>query len=186
MDKLLWLIRHAQPRGVEGLCYGAHDAAAGEEETRLAARELAGALPRGIRLRVSPLRRCLQLARGLEALRPDLRAQTDARLAEMNFGAWENHAWDSIAREEIDAWAADFRHYRPGGAGETAAEVFSRVAAALDDARRAEGAQAWITHAGVIKAATLLIRGDGPPAEASGWPRTGPRWGEWQVLALAA
>lgn len=183
--KPLWLIRHARPHGAEGLCYGAHDIAADAARTLAAARDLAAALPADIRLRVSPLGRCLQLARALEALRPDLSAEPDVRLAEMNFGAWENRAWDAIAREEIDAWVADFRHYRPGGSGETAVEVFERVAAALDDAREAAGAQAWITHAGVIKAATLLARGAGPPAEASGWPRSGPRWGAWQVLALA-
>ena len=44
----------------------------------------------------------------------------DARLAELDFGHWEMQSWDGIPRAEVDAWAADVAHYRPGG-GESVA-----------------------------------------------------------------
>ncbi|MET0311421.1 MAG: histidine phosphatase family protein [Burkholderiaceae bacterium] len=186
MGRLLWLVRHAQPPGAQGLCYGRHDLPADEAQTRSVARGLDEVLPPGIHVRVSPLGRCRQLARALEALRPGLSAAFDPRLAEMDFGAWENRPWDEIPRGEIDAWTADFPGFRAGGSGETVAEVFARVAAALQDARATPGGEAWITHAGVIRAAgRVLLRGDASaPAAAGDWPRSGPRWGEWQVMAL--
>jgi alpha-ribazole phosphatase len=186
MTRQLWLVRHARPLAAQALCYGRHDIAADEAETAAAAQVLAAALPREIRLVSSPLERCLQLARALQALRPDLSLATDARLAEMDFGTWENRPWNDIPREEIDAWAADFTRYRVGSSGETAQEVMARVGAALSDARQAGGSTAWITHAGVIKAATLAATGAGLPAQASGWPPTSLRWGAWKVLPLAA
>jgi hypothetical protein len=43
-----------------------------------------------------PPRRCQQLAQALQDVRPDVRFDTGARLAEMNFGAWEGQRWDAL------------------------------------------------------------------------------------------
>jgi alpha-ribazole phosphatase len=86
---VIWLVRHAQPVIAPGVCYGALDVPADAQATRQAALGLAQRMPHKVLLSVSPLLRCQQLAQALLALRPDLSHQTEARLAEMNFGNWE-------------------------------------------------------------------------------------------------
>lgn len=85
----LWLLRHAPVLAAPGLCYGRTDLPADPAATRRAAETLALQLPRGTVVKTSPLQRCELLALDLQALRPDLAFKTDARLAEMDFGAWE-------------------------------------------------------------------------------------------------
>jgi alpha-ribazole phosphatase len=80
----LWLVRHAAPAIESGRCWGRTDLLADAGATVRAAAALAQALPPGTALHCSPLQRCLQLARELQALRPDLSCRTDARLAEMD------------------------------------------------------------------------------------------------------
>ena len=98
----LWLARHAQPLIASGVCYGATDVAADEEATRQAALALACILPIRVAMLCSPLQRCGSLAQGLCELRADLCCQTDARLAEMNFGCWEGKRWDAIPQAAYD------------------------------------------------------------------------------------
>ncbi len=175
----LWLVRHAQPLVKAGLCYGALDLAADPAATAQTARALADALPTGIMLRSSPLQRCTELAQTLLALRADLSLQTDVRLVEMNFGRWEGRAWDDLPRAELEAWTADFAHYRAGGSGESVTQVMERVGQALDNARCSGLDQVWITHGGVIKAASLLVRGVSVVENPCDWPSQGLSWGQW-------
>lgn len=182
----LWLVRHARPLIAPGLCYGATDVPADPADTTRAATELARALPpdlRGWQVRVSPLTRTTQLAQALHALRPDLPTpQPDPRLREMDFGRWENQAWDTIPRPELDAWATDFADWRCGGA-ESTRDVLRRVAAALAEAQAALAPTIWITHAGVIRAVEVVKRAGGVPEgiTAGEWPREAPGWGGWRV-----
>jgi alpha-ribazole phosphatase len=62
---------------------------------------LAQALPPGVRVRLSPKLRCVQLAKGLQHLRPELHCHNDVRLVEKNFGQWEGQRWDAINKAEI-------------------------------------------------------------------------------------
>ena len=171
----LWLARHAAVQAAPGLCYGASDVPDDPAATRAAAAHLAAALPAGAAaLHVSPLARCRHLAEALCALRPDLPApQTDARLAEMDFGAWERRPWSAIARAEFDAWTARFADAHPGG-GENVRAFMHRVAQAWDEAwplaLRTRRPVIWITHAGVLRAARLLHAGVRCPPSASDWP----------------
>jgi alpha-ribazole phosphatase len=188
----LWLVRHAAPQVAPGTCYGTLDVAADPAATRHAAERLAAALPAGARVFHSPLQRCEQLALGLQVLRPDLPSNPDPRLREMDFGRWEGQPWDHIGRDAIDAWTAAFASHRPGD-GENLAAVLARVAAALQDHRRA-GRQAtpasddvvWITHAGVIRSvAWLQAHGmEGALPRPEEWPLAAPGWGEWTITAL--
>jgi alpha-ribazole phosphatase len=90
----------------------------------------------------------------------------DARLAEMDFGAWELRSWDDIPRAEIDAWAADLANYRPGG-GESVLQVAARVAAfraeLLDRSKQEHDhghrRAAIICHAGTIRLLMALEAG---------------------------
>ena len=184
----LWLARHAQPLLEPGICYGATDVAADPQLTQQAAATLAQTLPRGVQVFSSPLQRCQQLARCLQVLRPDLKLQTDERLAEMNFGTWEGRRWDSIAAAEMAQWTADFAHWRVGG-GESVQQLMDRVAGCWDELRNSSKGGTpvnpgvcWITHAGVMRSVTLLAQGIRVPASAAQWPNTALQFG--QILSL--
>jgi alpha-ribazole phosphatase len=122
----LHLIRHPQPQVETGICYGSTDlpAIAGEpqrvfNELRTEMRGSAN-IPSEAPVYSSPLQRCAALAILLgEPI-------FDTRLRELHFGDWEMRRWDDIPRADIDAWAADMTHYRPGG-GESAAAAAQRV-----------------------------------------------------------
>lgn len=166
----LWLVRHAPVAGAQGLCYGASDLPADTAATQAAARALAGQLPQGLAVHSSPLGRCRQLAEALQALRPDLAVKPDGRLREMDFGAWEGQPWAAIARAAFDRWLDDFQDGRPGGHGESVRDLMARVASAWDEWQTGSTDQAWLTHAGVMRAALLLARGVRLPATARQWP----------------
>lgn len=144
----LHLVRHPQPAVAPGLCYGATDVDVDDDElARVHAALTADGLPGRLPIYTSPLQRCVQLARRLAGEQ----IYIDARLAEMDFGEWEMRTWSAIPREEVDAWAADLLHYRPGGA-ENVIDVAHRVAGFVD-ARRDDGIEEAlvICHAGTIR-----------------------------------
>jgi alpha-ribazole phosphatase len=185
-QRTLWLVRHAAPLVAPGVCYGALDVAADPQATQAAAARLAAALPRQAALYSSKLQRCEQLAKAVQGQRPDLIIKHDDRLREMDFGAWEGQPWDAIGPAALAAWADDFAHHAPGG-GESVSAFMQRVAAAFDDTRAAlapEGAAAWITHAGVIRAATLIAGGVRHVSRAADWPDSSPGFGAVRVLTL--
>ena len=192
----LWLARHAQPLIASGVCYGVTDVAADAALTLQAAETLAKALPPHTLCRVSPLLRCQQLATALQQIRPDCLFNsttcTDVRLIEMDFGHHEGQPWTDISKVEVDTWMADFGNHRFGGQ-ESANEVLQRVAQALKQALKdcqslqnsqtqSADAVLWITHAGVIRAATLLERGVTRLEAAAQWPRAVPAFGEYTQL----
>ena len=175
----LWTVRHATPLIASGVCYGALDVAADAQHTLLAARALAQAIPLHCKVWVSPLQRCMQLADALSVIRPELKAQTDARLREMDFGTWEGVAWNAIPLEAMQAWTDDFGAHRFGGV-ESANEVLARVADLWDAVRQQpDEDQVWITHAGVARAVQLLSKGIRRVESASQWPTDAPSYGEW-------
>jgi alpha-ribazole phosphatase len=177
----IWLVRHAQPLVAAGLCYGALDLPADPQHTVQAAHTLAKNLPTGLLLRASPLQRCKQLTLALQALRPDLTYETEARLSEMNFGSFEGLRWDAIAKEAFDAWLADFAGHRFGGV-ENLTELMARVAEVLQAAKQRSQDEVWVTHAGVIRAASLLAKGVQQLDNAAQWPVQAPAFGEYWCL----
>lgn len=183
---MIWLVRHAQPLIAPGVCYGALDVPADVDATRQAARGLAQRLPPGAWVQVSPLLRCQQLAQALHLLRPDLRFDTEQRLAEMNFGAWEGQRWDALSAEAFEAWTNDFWQHRVGG-GECVAEFMGRVGEVWDAtiaARSVDEPQLWLTHAGVIRAARLIASGQRTVHTAADWPAAAPGYGQcWRYQA---
>lgn len=153
----LYLIRHT-PVAAPGLCYGRLDVpladSFGQEAAALERRlRPLGPLP----FYCSPAARCLRLAERL-GLKPVI----DPRLQELDFGRWEGKAWDRIERAELDAWAADLVR-RPCPGGESYAALIGRVAAFLNDlAGQGVERAGLITHAGVIRAARVLLQGVSP------------------------
>lgn len=179
MTPRLWLVRHAAPLVAPGICYGRLDVEADALATQQAAQALALALPAQARLRHSPLRRCAQLAQALQALRPELASQPDARLQEMDFGAWEGQPWAALPRAELDAWADDLHGHAPGG-GEPLAAMLARVQQALDALDDAQDA-VWITHAGVARCVHWLRAHPGQVATAAQWTQPAPAPGQWLI-----
>ena len=179
----LWLLRHAPVDAPAGLCYGRTDLSCAAEATRAVATQIARLLPTDIAIHTSPLQRCMTLARAIGDQRPTLSPATiDPRLAEMDFGAWEGLPWDRIARADFDAWMNDFADARAGTHGESTRLFMARVGEAWD-AWRASGRDAlWVTHAGVMRAVTLLRRGVRCPDNAADWPRQPIAFGEWLTV----
>jgi alpha-ribazole phosphatase len=180
---LLWLARHAEPLIPPGVCYGKLDVAADGAATARCAQALATVLPASLTMVASPLQRCEQLRQSLLGVRADLTSKTDPRLQEMGFGAWEGQRWADIDPAELTAWTDDFNGYAAGGSGESVAAFMARVAAAMDELDRTQDTL-WLTHAGVIRAATLIATGQRHIQLASQWPAEAPAFGQWVTLAI--
>ena len=191
-SRRLWLVRHARPLVEPGLCYGSSDMPADAADTEHAANELAAMLPAGSTLLMSGLQRAQQLARALHARRPELAPPiADPRLNEMDFGRFELSRWDAIDPTEFDAWTADFHSHRFGGR-ESVAELLARVGQMLRDAGLIQQSTeikypdsqdlVWFTHAGVIRAASLLHERPGARPLATDWPVQAPGFGGWHCL----
>ena len=177
----VWLVRHAQPLIEKGICYGQLDVPADVQATRDCARQLVKELPRNITVITSTLQRCELLAPELIGLRPDLMVKRDKKLQEMDFGQWEGRPWADIPEAELTAWTDNFANYRAGGTGESVTQFMARVAAAWDALDPAKDTL-WITHAGVIRAATLIAQGIRHISRADQWPVDAPAYGQWCKL----
>ena len=152
---IIYLVRHARPRGVEGICYGRQDVAVDENETARTAGAIRQALSPGALkdapVYSSPLARCTTLAR---ALAGDRAVTLTPALLELDFGVWQGRSWDDIPRAELDAWAEDPWGHAPGR-GESPAAAEIRWWSWVDSLPRGGGADAVIavTHAGLIRVA---------------------------------
>ena len=164
----LYLVRHLKPVVADGVCYGGSDLPVDPRLQAEALPALRAQLPLGVPVFSSPLLRCASLARALSS-----EAHLDARLAELNFGAWEMQRWDAIARAEIDAWAGDVARYRPGG-GESVFDMALRIGAFYEEllAQRLPAA-VLVCHAGAIRLLAARMRGlcpEGVAREAAARP----------------
>ncbi|GAA4029651.1 histidine phosphatase family protein [Actimicrobium antarcticum] len=151
----LYLVRHPQTLAAKTICYGSTDVAVAEDELARVAAALHARLPSSLPMVSSPLRRCRELA---ELLGDGRQYSIDARLAEMHFGDWEGRDWNSIARNEIDAWVADLAGYQPGG-GESVLQMAQRVQSVRDDLLRQNQDCIVICHAGTIRLMLALQPG---------------------------
>ncbi|OEZ52220.1 histidine phosphatase family protein [Duganella sp. HH105] len=146
----LILVRHPQPLIAPGVCYGRSDLAVAPEQLAQTLAALTATLPRGRPIYSSPLQRCATLATQLAAPLQSAPPLFDARIAEIDFGDWELRPWDDIPRADIDAWAADLVHYRPGG-GESVLQMACRIAAFHADLQRQQRDAIIICHAGAMR-----------------------------------
>ena len=145
-DFRIW--RHPKPIGAAGRCIGRTDLPVDPRRAkRLAHRIRQHARRHGLPHAVvtSPLRRCADVGRWLR--RWGWTHRIDARLIELDFGAWDGRRWCDIAWDEVRAWEADFMDHAPGG-GESLRMLRGRVHAVL-----AEGGPCLaVGHAGWINA----------------------------------
>jgi alpha-ribazole phosphatase len=156
------LVRHPQPLVAPGVCYGRTDLAVAPEQLEQTLTALRASLPAGLPLYSSPLRRCAELAARLSPT-----PLYDERLVEMDFGTWEMQPWDAIPRADIDAWAGDVVHYRPGG-GESVLQMAERIAAFHADLQRQQpgGDIIVVCHAGAMRLLSACHAGLAPAAMA--------------------
>ncbi len=177
---LLALLRHGEtPWSREGRIQGRTDIPLSDEgKARLAACRLPGEWLVG-RVASSPLRRCLETASslGVEAV------ESDGRLAEMSWGAWEGRRLEELRAELGTAMHANeargFDFLPPGG--ESPRQVLERVRPFLAEVAAAGMPALAITHRGVIRAIY---------ANACGWDMLGRPpskldWGAMHVFRLA-
>lgn len=143
-------VRHPAPAIAGSICYGQLDVGLAAPVADSVARILSR-LPSGgfDRIVASPLQRARLVGEAL-ARHFGLELTTEPRLQELTFGSWEGREWAAIARDEIDAWAADPLGYRAGG-GETVSELAQRVGAVWREASAGATRQLWITHAGPMR-----------------------------------
>jgi alpha-ribazole phosphatase len=149
----LYLVRHPEPSGSAGLCYGRTDVSVEPAALAAAAAAVRVHIPAAVLRRAaiytSPASRCLLLARELAAPR-EPRIAGD--LLEMHFGGWEGVSWDEVPRSELDAWTEDVWSYRAGG-GESTAMVAARWRRWSAMLTGHAGPIVAVTHAGLIRVA---------------------------------
>jgi alpha-ribazole phosphatase len=141
----VYLIRHAKPLAVEGLCYGSSDVEVGD--CAVDAARIRTLLPESVdACYSSPLKRCRRLAETLYGEQ----VVYEPRLQELHFGAWELQPWLDIDGLELAIWSADVCANAPPH-GECFAALAVRVQAFLAELPLSD-TQVVITHAGVIRA----------------------------------
>ena len=158
----IYLIRHTKTATVKGLCYGQSEVALADsfaDEVRQLQQKLPELKP-DCRVFSSALGRCLQLAELFSGA-----VTTDARLLELNFGAWEGSRFDDIQADVLQHWTDNFVHLAPPD-GESFTDLCARAASFWQDLLATEAEQAVIiTHAGVIRALLAHVL-ELPPANA--------------------
>src|SRR5579864_9031900 len=102
----LVLVRHMAVDVPPGTCYGRMDMPLRPDALEHVPSLAAEICARGIaRVWTSPAVRCRILADAIATLAGTSPA-IDPRLQELDFGAWEGVAWDTVPRSELDRWAA--------------------------------------------------------------------------------
>lgn len=107
----------------------------------------------GARIITSPAQRCVALAAAIGPF------STDARLLELDFGAWEMTPWDDVPRAALDGWAADPWGFSPPG-GESGQALLARVRAFWADAT--ELPLIIVSHGGPLRLLRQLAEGRAP------------------------
>lgn len=144
----IYLIRHTAVDVISGTCYGQSDVplhANCKEHFSILEQKLP-ALENPLVLS-SPASRCLHLARHLST-----RVETDERLRELHFGAWENQLWNTLPQEELNSWMENYVEGGPPG-GESYRQLFERAVACWKErvVKADENHLLVVAHAGLIR-----------------------------------
>lgn len=142
------LIRHTTPEIAKDIFYGQTDiplAKSFDTEKNLIIKQLDSKYDAVFS---SPLSRCTKLAQQIPSHQD---YQTDTRLLEMDFGAWELQNWNDIPPEQLNLWMNDFVNIRVE-AGESFILMYQRVVAFIEELlAKSYQKVAIVTHAGVIR-----------------------------------
>jgi alpha-ribazole phosphatase len=157
------LVRHTTPSVSKGVCYGQTDldVTDGFEDEREVVLSKILALKSGEKqavIHASPLMRCAKLAHFLGA-KLDAIVHFEARLMELNFGAWENRAWNDLPQDDLMLWMNDFVTACPPD-GESYETLNERVFTFLKTLQVVDNqCVVLVTHAGVMRA--LMAHAEG-------------------------
>ena len=142
------LIRHTTPKIEKGICYGQLNVDVRdtfENEVIAIKRQISNYSFDAIYS--SPLLRCYKLASKIG--NPIF---LNSKLKELNFGDWENKAWNTIDEKEINPWMENFVNKRPTN-GESYIELQNRAVKFLNTLINEDiKSVAIICHAGTIRA----------------------------------
>ena len=154
------LLRHPAVRIAHGICYGRTDVPLADGWRRsIPALAVSLSTIAARHIWSSPSSRCALLAAALGS-RLALPVTCDERLRELDFGAWEGRAWDSVPRHDLDLWAADPLAFRPPG-GERGADLVARVGGFAAVLRAAARPCIVVSHGGPLRLLPELL-GDTP------------------------
>lgn len=178
-EVMLWCWRHPKAQGAAGRCIGRTDLALDPRKAKRLAQRIrhtarAQGLPRV--LWVSTLRRSADVGGWLR--RWGWQVHVDARLCEMDFGAWDGRPWADIAWPEVQAWQDKLLHHAPGG-GESLWQVQHRVQDFVAETLAAGMPRLLVTHGGWFNT-WLHLPADCTDIEANHWPAA-PRHGSLRV-----
>ncbi len=171
--------RHPRAAGAEGRCIGRTDLPVDRRKAKRLARRIQRFARRHWLPKIvvtSPMRRSRAVGRWLA--RWGWVHRVDAALSEMDFGAWDGRPWSAVSRSEFDRWCADFESQRPGGNGESVAQLLDRVRR-----WRAGGACVAVSHGGWMSGALWLTQEPSVTPTPARWPAP-PKHG--RMIALDA
>ena len=167
------LVRHTTPSVEKGICYGQTDLALADTfeieraQVLVKIKEM-GLNTEGYALYSSPLKRCADLADFLSQNLSQSSNQSlnqrviyDDRLKELNFGAWENQAWNDLPQDDLMLWMNDFVQARPPE-GESFEDLNTRVFNFIKSLQIVDSQLVvLVTHAGVMR--VLMAQAQGLP-----------------------
>jgi len=145
----IYLIRHTAVHNPEKRCYGQSDIDLSPKwvEHFDDLKQKLGVVSPEAKFYSSPYKRCTQLAGFLS----DNQFETDHRLAEMNFGDWEQSPWTAIDQSVLNSWMTDYVNFKVPG-GESFTIMHNRCAEFwLGLISKDVPHVVVITHAGVIR-----------------------------------
>jgi alpha-ribazole phosphatase len=148
---MITLVRHTAVDVPAGTCYGRSDVPLRETFAAEAEVVRAGLTGRFGRVYTSPSSRCTRLTEHCGYAG----AARDARLMELDFGAWEMRRWDDT--DVATRWRDDWIDTPPPG-GESLRQMYRRVSAFFDALPRGEDTLIF-THGGVIRCARAYFNG---------------------------
>ncbi len=162
------LIRHTSVSNPKKLCYGDTEMPLSSnfyEEAASIKLSLQDYIPDQVFC--SCTERTQALASYLEFQNPII----EARLNEINFGAWEQKPWDEIPPQELNLWMYNYLYQKPPS-GENYYEVENRILDFLKDLQKAAlenlNKVVIITHAGPIRCLLSHFLSV-PPCSIMGW-----------------
>jgi len=156
-SSMIALVRHPKLRGTQGLCYGRRDfplADSARDIPLIVAQLQSAGIGPAPTVFSSPAPRCRLVAERLAE-----HFHIDNRLQELDFGAWEGCAWDSLPRAALDAWAANPAQFVPPD-GESGAALIARIQHFAVDLAAVPGDCVVVTHGGPLKVLSRILAGD--------------------------
>ena len=157
MDRVIYLVRHTQPKIGSGICYGQTDVNLFEtfEKESVAIMQKLGEICFS-NIYSSPLRRCCRLA-SLFSKAAVVETSIDNRLVEMNFGDWEGQLWHEITDPLLENWYTYWMD-TPAGGAESFLDQYNRVSAFLDEVKERKYRHICLfIHRGTIEAILVYV-----------------------------